>query len=111
MNTYEKLVLYTSYISYGLFFLAIFGVERETTLKIAMQVEGVYKFIIGVMLVAFANPYSDLPKAFLKKLAFAAGIFIVMSSSITGLLVSRVSGGLHSSRLQSPPPSYSPASL
>jgi hypothetical protein len=101
MNTYEKLILYTSYVLYGLFFLAILGVERETTLNMAMQVEGVYKFTIGVMLVAFANPYADLPKAFLKKLAFAAGVFIVMSSGVTELLVRKVSGGLRSTRLQS----------
>ena len=101
MNKYEKLVLYTSYVLYGMFFLALIGIERETTLDIAMRVEGVYKFIIGIMLVAFANPYADLPKAFLKKLAFSAGVFIVMSSSVTGLLVSNVSDGLGSTRLRS----------
>ena len=110
MNTYEKLILYTSYVLYGLFFLAILGIERDTTLNIAMQVEGVYKFIIGIMLVAFANPYADLPKAFLKKLAFSAGVFIVMSSSVTGLLVSKVSGGLGSSRLKSLSPFANSAS-
>ena len=57
----------------------------------AMQVENIYKFMIGAILVAFANPYAEIPTDFLKKLAFSAGVFLVASSSVTGLILRRTS--------------------
>lgn len=81
------MILYTNYILYVLFALAIIGIERTSTFRIAMQLENIYKFMIGAILVTFANPYAKIPTDFLKQLAFSAGLFLIASSSITGLIL------------------------
>ena len=81
------MILYTNYALYALFALAVLGIERTSTYRMAMQVENIYKFMIGAILVAFANPYAEIPTDFLKKLAFSAGLFLVASSSVTGLIL------------------------
>ena len=91
MEFYRKMILYTTYVLYGLFALAVLGVETQSTYRMAMQVENIYKFMIGAILVAFANPYSEIPADFLKNLAFSAGLFIVASSSVTALILHRTS--------------------
>ena len=85
------MILYTNYTLYALFALAVLGIERNSTYRMAMHVENIYKFMIGAILVAFANPYAEIPTDLLKKLAFSAGLFLVASSSITGLILRRTS--------------------
>ena len=105
MELYRKMILYTNYALYGLFALAVLGIERTSTYRMAMQVENIYKFMIGAILVAFANPYAEIPIDFLKKLAFSAGLFLVASSSVTGLILHRTSATPGTS-----PPSQAPLS-
>ena len=107
MEFYRKLILYTTYLLYGLFALAVIGVERQSTYRMAMQVENIYKFMIGAILVAFANPYSELPTDFLKKLAFSAGVFLVASSSVTALILHRTSAGSSTFLASQTTPSFS----
>ena len=106
MEFYRKMVLYTTYALYGLFALAVLGIERTSTYRMAMQVENIYKFMIGAILVAFANPYAKIPTDFLKRLAFSAGLFLVASSSVTGFILNRAS--TPPGALSTPQPTPSP---
>ena len=80
------MILYTNYILYVLFALAILGIERTSTFRIAMQLENIYKFMIGAILVTFANPMRKYPLTFETTRIFSWFILIA-SSSITGLIL------------------------
>jgi hypothetical protein len=92
MRGLSTAIFYTSTAMYVLFGLAVLGIERKNTLEAALKVEEFYKLMVGAALVVFANPYqaSTLPISLLKRLAFAAGIFILASSGITSVLASRL---------------------
>ena len=87
MGALERTVLYTKYALYVTFALSIIGIQSQSTLQAAVMLESVYKLLVGVILVIFANPYADLPKEFLKQLAFSAGILIIASSSLSPLIL------------------------
>lgn len=83
MRTLEDIVRYTRYALYTALALSLIGIRTQETTRAASQLEDIYKLLIGVILVVFASPFADLPKEFLRALAFSAGVFIVASSGPT----------------------------
>lgn len=90
MQLVKQLVDYTRYAIIVAFALAFIGVQRQTTQEAAIKLESFYKLTVGIVLVLFANPYADLPKQFLKQLAFSAGLLIVASSGLTALILTKL---------------------
>ena len=83
MQTLKTIVLYTRYALYIALVLSFVGIRTQETKQAADQLENIYKLLIGIILVVFASPFADIPKEFLKALAFSAGVFIVASSGPT----------------------------
>jgi ABC-type transport system involved in Fe-S cluster assembly fused permease/ATPase subunit len=83
MQTLKDVLLYTRYALYLALVLYFVGIRTQETKQAADQLENIYKLLVGITLVVFANPFADLPKDFLKALAFSAGLFIVASSGPT----------------------------
>ena len=84
---YEKIFTFVTYTGYFLYILAIFGISNFAP-KYLEYLKSFLKYYIAIILIILFNPYKkiQLYSNFDRKMAFSAGIFLLLSTTlISGL--------------------------
>ena len=82
----EFVYTWTKYALFSLYALTIIGVWKEAPTYIS-TVDDIFKIIVGFILLYFFNPLRKTKcTPFHRKVVFSAGIFLILSSSLKGVL-------------------------
>ena len=82
MKTYEQIYNYTSILFIILYIITFIGIWRDSP-KYLFLLDGVFKIFFVFLLIYIFNPFSPQTiTQFHKKIAFYAGISILLSSSL-----------------------------
>ena len=85
-DIYKNIFLYSIYISYILYFLALFGITNYAP-KYLDYLKTFLKVYVGLVLIIFYNPLTYKKRQFTefdRKIAFSSGLFLLLSTSIIG---------------------------
>ena len=82
----EPIYTWTKYLLFLLYGLGIVGIWRASP-KYATLVDEMFKVIVGLILIYFFNPMRKTRcTTFHRKVVFSAAVFILLSSSLRGIL-------------------------
>jgi hypothetical protein len=87
MKFHEKMFIYATYIVYILYVLAFFGVWGSAPTYLAFF-NYWRQVLVGVLLVFYFHPFRKTTfTVFHRKIVFAAGVFLLMTTILHGIFV------------------------
>lgn len=86
LKVQEKIFMFTIFLSYCLYFIAILGISTQAPIYLT-YLEIIVKVYVSLFLIIRFNPFSHMKFTHLdKRIAFSAGLFLFSTSIINQLL-------------------------
>ena len=87
MKHYEKIFLFTNYFIYCMYFLVYFKLWKDAP-QYLDDAQFYLKLFVGILIVYFFNPLTSNNNftKFHKQVVFSAGLFLLTSLSLEGIL-------------------------
>ena len=96
---HQRLYMYTLYASYFLIFAAMTGIAKVSPAYLD-RLESWLKYYVAVFLILRFNPWSEGTRsesaAFDRRIAFSAGVFLLLSSALANALTRQLTSGISS---------------